>query len=119
MGYDLIDSVIFRLLYKGKWGLSEICKSENIRLFSFFRGKKLIEHLSLGAHTQGNDAFCFGRVIFFDDTKSRERQRFAIAHELGHILLHSNVKHPSAEHEMEANEFAVRLLRELGYQEFP
>ncbi len=113
MGYDLIDSVIFRLLYKGKWGLSEICKSENIRLFSFFEGKRLIEHLSLGAHTQGNDAFCFGRVIFFDDMKSRERQRFAIAHELGHILLHSNVENPSVEHEREADEFAERLLYQL------
>ena len=113
MGYDLIDSVIFKLLYKGKCTLNEICKSENIRLFSFLEGKKLIEHLSLEAHTRGNDAFCFGRVIFFDDTKPRERQRFAIAHELGHILLHSNITEPSAEHEREADYFAERLLYHL------
>ena len=115
MGYDLIDSVIFKLLYNGKCGLSEICKSENIRLFSFFQGKRLIEHLSLEGHTRGNDAFCFGRVIFFDDTKSRERQRFAIAHELGHILLHSDVSDPSPEHEREADKFAERLLYHLGF----
>lgn len=113
MGYDLIDSVVFRLVYKGKCGLSEICKSENIRLFSFFEGKMLIKHLSLGAHTQGNDAFCFGRVIFFDNTKPKERQRFAIAHEIGHILLHKNVESPGDEHEREADYFAERLLYHL------
>lgn len=45
--------------------------------------------------------------IFYDDTVSPERQRFTIAHELGHIIM----QHSGAEdNEAEANVFASRLL---------
>lgn len=45
--------------------------------------------------------------IFYDDTVSPERQRFTVAHELGHIIM----RHSGAEdNEAEANVFASRLL---------
>lgn len=59
-----------------------------------------------------NDGGAFAEIggkmyIFYDDTVSPERQRFTIAHELGHIIM----QHSGAEdNEAEANVFASRLL---------
>ncbi len=111
MKYDFIDSVVFKLVYKGKRTLSEICKSENIRLFSFSDGAKLIKHLGLENEMVDNVAFTFGRIIFFDDTEPIKWQKHAVAHELGHILLHTGKMNKSCEElEREANAFAARLL---------
>lgn len=100
----------------------KICKAERIRIFTYERGKKLIEALGLTEHTKENDAFSFARVIFYDDRTSPERQRFSIAHELGHILLHATdgatvynreVSPNDNPIESEANVFASRLLAPL------
>ena len=100
----------------------KICKSEKIRVFTYERGKKLIENLRLGEHMKENDAFSFARVIFYNDETSPERQRFSIAHELGHILLHSpgdatvynrEISPNDDPKESEANIFASRLLAPL------
>lgn len=49
--------------------------------------------------------------IFFNDKHSVERQRFTIAHELGHILLKHYFKNKEYNQlEKEANMFAARLL---------
>lgn len=62
-------------------------------------------------------------VIAVNDEHQKNRQRFSIAHELGHLILHSNNEHLTVEKqfftraasvhnldEMEANEFAASLL---------
>jgi Zn-dependent peptidase ImmA (M78 family)/transcriptional regulator with XRE-family HTH domain len=46
-------------------------------------------------------------VIFLNRNMPADRQRFTLAHELGHIVLH---RFPSAEMETQANEFASALL---------
>lgn len=74
-----------------------------------------------------------GFVIYLDSSKSSKRQRFSIAHELGHLFLHlkyldqsywSSLSVESSRvyryghdvEELEANEFAAELL--MPYNEF-
>ena len=96
-----------------------LCRQERIRLFSFSEGARLIKNLGLESHTEENDAFSFARIIFYDDRSSPQRQRFSVAHELGHIVLHAptfptvfNREISSNDNplESEANVFASRLL---------
>lgn len=63
------------------------------------------------------DAFCFYRdtvpYVFLNTSKSAERQRFDAAHELGHLVLHSDLEmdpSTSKEREAEANAFASSFL---------
>lgn len=46
-------------------------------------------------------------VIFINNKQSADRMRFSLAHELGHIIMHS---YPDPEMEMQANNFAAALL---------
>ncbi len=111
----------------------EICKSEGVFLFTYKGAKSIIEELGIEEHNKTNDAFCFGRFIFYDDEKSIQRQRFSIAHELGHILLHleggkysdkslrlekDELPCHTDEIEVEANTFAARLLAPLCVLQF-
>lgn len=48
-------------------------------------------------------------IIFYNDEVSHGVQRFTIAHEIGHIMLH-HFKVPIENREQEANMFAARLL---------
>lgn len=116
MNFDEIDSLICKLLSKNgihklPIKLGEFCKSENIRLFSYLEGDKLIRYLGLERHTVNEVAFSIGRVIFFDGTRSVAVKQFAVAHELGHIFLHkSNSVAVSERMEKEADYFAARIL---------
>lgn len=63
------------------------------------------------------DAFCFVRdsvpFIFLHTSKTGERQRFDAAHELGHLVLHSEHEMAPSEskvREAEANQFAAAFL---------
>lgn len=63
------------------------------------------------------DAFCFYRdgtpYVFLNTSKSAERQRFDAAHELAHLILHSEQDmdpSTSKEREAEANRFAANFL---------
>lgn len=103
--------------------ISEICTSYGINIYSY-RNAKLINKLKADKLKIGNDGFTTAvgggkPIIFFDDSKSPERSRFTIAHELGHILLghvgRYNLinREPSSEDnpiEQAANVFASRLL---------
>lgn len=71
---------------------------------------------SVTADTREIDAFSFWRngipFIFLSTTKSAERQRFDLAHELGHLILHGDfaVSPQGRERESEANAFAAAFL---------
>lgn len=52
-------------------------------------------------------------IIFYDSSKPITMQRFTIAHEIGHILLH-HFHRPSQTMEKEANMFAARLLMPMS-----
>ena len=109
--------------------VASICQNEKISLFTYKQSEELIKSLGLEANTVENDAFSLNSVIFYDDTKPRERQRFSIAHEIGHIFLHSKTsgkatvynREPSPNDnpiENEANVFASRLLAPLSVLQF-
>ncbi len=106
-----------------------ICKRERINLFTYSQSMNFIKSLGLEDNAKDNDAFSLNSMIFYDDTKPRERQRFSIAHELGHILLHSERggkatvynREPSPcdnPIETEANIFASRILAPLCVLQF-
>ena len=106
-----------------------ICRKEKINLFTYKQGETIIKSLGLEDNTVDNDAFSINSMIFYDDTKLRERQRFSIAHELGHIFLHSETsgkatiynREPKSDDnplEVEANIFASRLLAPLCVLQF-
>lgn len=72
---------------------------------------------SLNHHYDDIDAFCFYRdgvpYVFLNTSKSAERQRFDAAHELGHLVLHSEIEmesNASKEREAQANAFASSFL---------
>jgi Zn-dependent peptidase ImmA (M78 family) len=105
----------------------EICRNERIAMFTYASGKDIIHSMNLESHMVDNDAFSIGSIIFYDDTKPIMRQRFSLAHELGHILLHTDHKptvhnrEPSANDnptENEANIFASRVLAPLCVLQF-
>ena len=109
----LIDHNIRELPVK----VSNICRAMNLKIIDFEKGKPIISSMNLQNHTQENDGFTFGKVIFYNNRCSIARQRFTIAHELGHCLLHNGNglynREPSAKDnpiEHEANIFASRLL---------
>ena len=106
-----------------------ICKKEKINLFTYKQGENFIKDLELEEHTKENDAFSINDMIFYDDTKPSQRQRFSIAHELGHIFLHSETSGKATVYnrepaptdnpiETEANIFASRLLAPLCVIQF-
>lgn len=103
--------------------ISDICLSYGINIYNYSKNAELISKLKANELKIGNDGFTTivnGKpIIFFDDSKSPQRSRFTIAHELGHILLgHVGLydlinREPSSEDnpiEQAANVFASRLL---------
>lgn len=98
--------------------VKRICKSMGIRCLSYNRANKLLTASGLSHHCEDADGFTFGNVIFYNDTEcNRQRQRFTIAHELGHIVLgHTKSlcnREPDSRDdpkETAANVFAARLL---------
>lgn len=78
---------------------------------------KGVRILSLDHRCKDVDAFCFSRdgvsYIFVSTVKTAERQRFDLAHELGHLVLHAGVPADSAnskERERQADSFASAFL---------
>lgn len=71
---------------------------------------------SISSDTREIDAFSFWRdgmpFIFLSTSKTAERQRFDLAHELGHLVMHADFgRSPQGrEREAEANSFASALL---------
>ena len=117
MNYKNSRDAAWRILIKNRVSslpvsVEKICRGERVRLLSYKKGEKLIKKLGLEDNLAGNDAFSIGRVIFYDDKKPIARQRFSIAHELGHIVLHGSLIDGDAD-EREADVFASRLLAPL------
>ena len=124
MNYKNSRDAAWQMLIKHKISdlpvsVAKICEAEHIRLFTYRDGWELIRSLCLEDHAVKNDAFTVKGVIFYDDSTPRSRQRFSIAHEIGHIVLHESdgvtvhnrEMSPSDDpKEREANIFASRLL---------
>lgn len=107
----LIDHGIAKLPIK----VSLICKAMNIRIVSYSKGYQYLTNFK--EYALNNDGFTFENTIFYNDKCNVGRQRFTVAHELGHCLLHGGKglynREPSTSDnpiEEEANVFASRLL---------
>lgn len=102
--------------------LNTICKHLGVRAMSYVRGQKLIKAMGEERRMRKNDGFLVrpaegAPIIFYSAACSIGRQRFTIAHELGHLLLNHQGellnREPSPGDnpiEREANTFAARLL---------
>ena len=95
--------------------VSGICKSMGIHIIKYGIGRNGIDNFD--EYANKTDGFTYKNIIFYNDQCSIARQRFTVAHELGHILLHGGNglynREPSANDspiEQEANVFASRLL---------
>lgn len=71
--------------------VSKICSDKEIALFSYKKAIKMIEKLELQHKTINNDGFAIKllgkQTLFYNDQCTIGRQRFTVAHELGHLLL--------------------------------
>lgn len=100
-------------LVRHQWALGDRPISNMLHLLE----SKGVRVASLNHEYGDIDAFCFYRdaapYVFLNTSKSAERQRFDLAHELGHLVLHSDTEMETAsskEREAQANEFAANFL---------
>lgn len=97
--------------------VSSICRSMGYYVISYACAYDAIINMGLSDMARKSDGFTCGGIIFYNEQCTIQRQRFTVAHELGHILLHGGQgicnREPSANDnptEQEANVFASRLL---------
>lgn len=98
--------------------ISDICRALGIRLRGYSQSNDLLGSTGLFDICTETDGFTIGGMIFYNDIDCTiGRQRFTVAHELGHVLLgHTPSRHnrePSPADnpkETAANVFASRLL---------
>lgn len=104
--------------------IGSICRAEGIVVSSYRKGSEVIKALGFEDSTRENDGFAVmlkGKCyVFYDDTCSVQRQRFTVAHELGHFVNGDVGRNPTTrnkepsesdnEQETAANVFASRIL---------
>lgn len=97
--------------------VSTICKTLKIPIVSYQDGYQILEKTNQLKQCENSDGLSFGGAIFYNQNCSIGRQRFVVAHELAHNLLHNGRgiynREPSENDnpiEQEANVFASRLL---------
>lgn len=100
-------------LVRRRWRLGDLPISNMVHLIE----SKGVRVGALRHEYSDIDAFCFFRdgtpYIILNTSRSAERQRFDAAHELGHLILHSEQEmdpSTSKEREAEANHFAASFL---------
>jgi len=100
-------------LVRRRWNLGDRPVSNMVHLLE----SKGVRIAALRHDYSDIDAFCFCRdntpYIFLNTSRSGERQRFDAAHELGHLVLHSEIEmdpSTSKSRETEANTFAAAFL---------
>ena len=72
--------------------LKQLAKQLNVSFSNYTKGAALIQQLELAPLCYNNDGFAMmhknGYIVFYDESIfPKERIRFTIAHELGHVLL--------------------------------
>ena len=103
----------------------DVARQLGVRVFSYEQGARIIRRHKLQRIADRTDGFtfavCGSPMVFFKAGTSRQRARFTIAHELGHICLnHLEWNRPTVVNrepgphdnprETAANQFAARLL---------
>ena len=95
----------------------ELCRQNDIKIMPYSNKytQRAIEALGLQEHAKNNDGFAIRNIIFYDDTRSTERQRSTLAHEFAHIYLGhckgcKGIVDCSNCQEMQADSFAFQIL---------
>ncbi len=92
------------------WQIDDKCIIDSIHLLE----KNGVRVYSLAEESKDIDAFSVIHenqpFIFLNNQKTAEHSRFDAMHELGHIIMHSEIKEKSRELEAEANRFAAEML---------
>jgi Zn-dependent peptidase ImmA (M78 family)/DNA-binding XRE family transcriptional regulator len=111
--YDKLAPSHAAELVRRDWNIGDRPISNMIHLLE----SKGVRIAALKHEYEAIDAFCFYRdaipYLFLNTGKTGERQRFDAAHELGHLILHSDLEmepRTSKEREAEANAFASAFL---------
>lgn len=111
---ETTDPVLAAQTLRLMWGLGEgplpnivqLCESKGIRVYGLPSVAEVVDAFS--GWSDGTP------YIFLSRTKTPERSRFDIAHELGHLILHSTSANGSAEahhrQEEDADHFAAEFL---------
>ena len=107
---DVTPAQVAKLL-RAAWGLGEQPIKDVMRIVE----RRGVRIYSVPAPDRDVDAFSFwmaGRpFVFVNTTKSAERLRYDIAHELGHLCMHKGVSTAREKiYEYEANQFASSFL---------
>ncbi len=104
--------------------LPGVCRALRCGLYSYSDGMRLIRAFRAQKQTELSDGFTIlyrgTPYIFYNDAAPEGRQHFTIAHEIGHVVLgHMTKGHyllcrvkkgQRGEDEIQANQFAARLL---------
>lgn len=108
--------------------LKKICAEEKILLLGYPSHAKYIEEMGFGDSMREDVGFCVNRVIFYSEEQSEAEIRTTIAHELGHVFMHTDSivgdRYPCPTPtvrtlaEEEASLFADRLLCPIGILNF-
>ncbi|MFR9750993.1 ImmA/IrrE family metallo-endopeptidase [Nocardia sp. 004] len=107
---DNTDPVDTAASVRALWGLGtrplpnliQLAESKGIRVLSLPRGTDLVDAFSV---------WCNGKpYVFLSISKTPERSRFDLAHEIGHLVLHPGLPEGGNAIEREADRFASALL---------
>ena len=97
-----------------RWGIGERPISNMLHMLE----AKGVRVFSLAENTDSMDAFSMWRretpYVFLNVRKTAEHQRFSLAHELGHLVLHRHGGPRGRQAEHEANQFASSFLMPRG-----
>ena len=98
----------------------QVCAKENIHIQCYRKAQKVLKIFADGEQRERSDglSFCMDGVdyILYDDTTSLQRQRYTIAHEIGHCVLGHFELYASGQSydpvliDKEAELFAIHLL---------
>lgn len=93
--------------------LGKVCQGLGIRLYTTHEGYPIIKALGLGNSATCSDGFAYRddqlKIIFYARAVPKERRRFTVAHEIGHLALEHDGSDAERE-EREASRFASHLL---------
>lgn len=82
---------------------TDVLNHYQLKLYSYGQLKQKSTELYKMCITLSKDAFTYSNFIAYNENMPRERIRFSLMHELGHLLLQSDI-------EEDANQFASNLL---------
>ncbi len=100
-------------------GLKYIARISGCTVFDYSKSYNMLIAFGLYENAKNAKAVTVldgngNKMIFIDDSMSEERQMFALAHELGHIVLEHGKSKSVISQEDDADNFATLLLKAVS-----